>query len=169
MSANQSTRQNAKSQRREQHGCARHGKVTPEYRAWQGMKKRCTDSGCDAFPYYGGRGVKVCEAWVKSFAAFLRDVGERPSPKHTLDRHPNSDGNYEPGNVRWVTMAVQNRNKSNNRNLTHDGVTMCLRDWARRLGIDEATLRKRLRKWNVERALSTKVDPKKRNRRCRTV
>lgn len=75
------------------------------------MKTRCTNSRVKAYARYGGRGIRVCEAWLDSFEAFLRDVGERPAGK-TLDRYPNPDGNYEPGNVRWATPLEQARNKS---------------------------------------------------------
>lgn len=153
----------------ERHGCAKTGHVTAEYQTWASMKRRCLTPTCPEFRYYGGRGITVCEAWVKSFSTFLRDVGPRPSPNHTLDRYPNNDGGYEPGNVRWVEMAAQCRNKSNNRNLTHSGETLCLSDWAGRLGMAESTLRKRVKAWGVERALTTPIATEKRTRKCELI
>ncbi len=84
-------------------------KYQPEYGCWSGMLNRCRYPRNASWKYYGARGITVCERW-KDFAAFLQDVGRRPSPKHSLDRI-NSNGNYEPGNVRWATQSEQNRNR----------------------------------------------------------
>ena len=62
----------------------------------------------DDYERYGGRGITVCERW-QTFENFLKDVGSAPSEKHSIDRI-NSDGNYEPGNVRWATNSEQIRN-----------------------------------------------------------
>jgi hypothetical protein len=90
----------------------RHGQSqTPEYKCWQQIKARCLNENHRAYPDYGGRGVTMAPEWVSDFAAFLEHVGVRPSPRHSLDRWPNNDGNYEPGNVRWATPAEQNNNR----------------------------------------------------------
>lgn len=81
---------------------------------------RCYDPKCPKFSLYGGRGIVMHEAWRVSFAAFLADVGERPSARHSLDRYPNPDGNYEPGNVRWATNLEQRRNRRDQCKLTVD-------------------------------------------------
>jgi hypothetical protein len=70
------------------------------------MIARCTCSTHHNFHNYGGRGIKICARWRNSFAAFLEDMGECPSMKHSVDRIDN-DGNYEPGNCRWATMKEQ--------------------------------------------------------------
>ena len=84
---------------------------TPEYRAWKGMKTRCTNDREKGWKNYGGRGIRVCDRWLNSFEAFLADVGPRPSPQHSIDRFPDNDGNYEPGNVRWATRKQQSENR----------------------------------------------------------
>lgn len=84
----------------------------PEYAVWSGMRQRCNDHGAKNYPWYGGRGVKVCERW-DDFGAFFSDMGPRPTPKHSIDRI-NPFGDYEPSNCEWVTWdrQVQNKRKS---------------------------------------------------------
>ncbi len=81
-----------------------------EYRVWGGMKQRCHNARCVHYSRYGGRGIKVCKRWRDSFQAFLKDVGPRPSMDHSLDRFPDNDGDYKPGNVRWATREEQRAN-----------------------------------------------------------
>jgi hypothetical protein len=83
---------------------------TREYRAWAGMIQRCTNPKNARWADWGGRGISVCDRW-HSFENFYADMGPRPSPDHSLDRYPNNDGNYEPGNVRWATRTEQQLNK----------------------------------------------------------
>jgi len=78
------------------------------YNSWLGMRNRCSNPKNRLYKYYGGRGIVVCERW-NSFDNFLADMGVRPDGL-TLERI-NNDGNYEPNNCKWATMAEQNRNR----------------------------------------------------------
>lgn len=86
-------------------------KLPPEYIAWTSMKNRCTNENCAHYGDYGGRGIEVCGQWMQSYEAFLAHVGRRPGPDYSLDRYPDNDGNYEPGNVRWATRPQQRANR----------------------------------------------------------
>lgn len=89
----------------------KHGKThTHEYVAWMNMKRRCCDENIRQYKDYGGRGISVCNRWLKSFNNFIEDMGEKPSSYHSIDRI-NNDGNYEPGNCRWATKEQQAINK----------------------------------------------------------
>lgn len=118
----------------ETHGEARREEESPEYRTWIALRKRCQRPTAKDAPNYKGRGIGVFPEWLHSFPAFLRDVGRKPSTKHSLDRWPNNNGNYEPGNVRWATREEQGRNKRTNRMLTYKGETMTAVEWSERLG-----------------------------------
>lgn len=89
------------------HGMCKH----PLYDTWNSMIQRCTNPKAMYYEYYGGRGISVCDEWLNSIEAFLEYVGPKPSATHSLDRWPNNDGDYEPGNVRWATPKEQRANQ----------------------------------------------------------
>lgn len=93
--------------------------VTPTYRIWEGMLHRCKHH-----PDYAGRGISLDPAW-RDFRVFLADMGERPSPKLSLDRIDN-DGNYTKANCRWATRSEQNANQRKRRPRTahHNGAKL---------------------------------------------
>jgi hypothetical protein len=79
------------------------------YRTWVGMLQRCTNPRHISYPRYGGRGISVCDEW-RSFERFLADMGEKPSPAHSIDRINNFVG-YSKNNCRWATSKEQAQNK----------------------------------------------------------
>ncbi len=118
-------------------------KKKPEYKSWCSMKGRCCNQKNKAFKDYGGRGIKVCDRWLNSFENFLADMGERPTPKHSIDRI-NNDGNYEPSNCRWATRLQQGRNKRGVKLVTINKETRCITEWIEHLGLNKKDVDKAL-------------------------
>ena len=125
----------------------------PLYGVWKTMKSRCLNPKASSFKNYGGRGITVCMAWQESFETFLKDVGERPTTKHSLERRKNDLG-YQPGNVVWATRMERARNRRNNTLITHNGLTMTLTEWAEKIGMNRSALMSRVKKWGVAQALT---------------
>lgn len=122
-------------------------KRTKEYRTWSGLRNRCNNIKCKKFHRYGGRGIKVCERWEKSYENFLTDMGRAPSPKHSIDRI-NVDGNYEPSNCKWSTAKEQCNNTSKNRIIVYSGDRKTLAEWCRDLNLSYSKTHYRIHKTN---------------------
>lgn len=140
------------------HGIKHGQRDTPEYSVWRSMKKRCQNSNGAGFKDYGGRGIKVCRRWLDAFEWFLLDMGPRPTSSHSLDRYPDLNGDYEPGNCRWATPIEQQSNRRNNRLLEYGGKVQTVAEWSRQLAIKRFVLYQRLDwGWSVERCLTEPV------------
>lgn len=122
------------------HGQNRRSGATSEYNTWNGIKYRCYNPEYKEYHLYGGRGIKMCDQWLNSFENFFTDMGAKPSPKHSIDRYPDVNGNYEPSNCRWATSKEQARFKRNNVWIEYNGVKMVAKDWANYFGITQSSL-----------------------------
>lgn len=122
----------------------KHGKIRSlTYKSWESMKSRCLCKTHKSYSNYGGRGIMVCDSWMR-FENFYADMGERPAGT-SLDRIDNN-GNYEPGNCRWSTHSEQQNNKRTCVWLEHNGDRLNVSQWARKLGINRKTFIVRLKK-----------------------
>jgi hypothetical protein len=127
-----------------------------EYSIWEGMIRRCCKPGSLRYEDYGGRGITVCDEWLK-FENFYRDMGDKPSKTHTLDRKDNN-GNYCKENCRWATRFEQDTNKTVTVRLTFNKETLTLFEWSDRTGLSVDVLRGRKSKgWSVEDMLTTPI------------
>jgi hypothetical protein len=137
------------------------------HNCYRAMLNRCLSPKNDHFVHYGGRGIKVCERWQgpDGYKNLVFDIGERPSPRHTLDRI-NNDGNYEPENVQWALKVQQMRNFRRNVNVTLAGRTQCISAWAEELKLTPASFWLRLNKgWSEERLLEPNHQPYQKEKR----
>lgn len=124
-----------------------HGlRKTTLYSVWRGMLARCYDTNDRYYKNYGLRGIVVCEEWRNDFKAFY-DWAMAHGYKEglSIDRK-DTNGNYEPDNCRFVTMKVQQNNRTNNRLVTYGGRTKTVAEWADETGIPVKTLYNRLSK-----------------------
>lgn len=111
---------------------------------WHGMIDRCENPANKYFKDYGGRGISVCEQW-KDLRIFVADMGDPPDGM-TLDRWPDMNGNYEPGNCRWATAKQQAQNTRRNVMADFNGEHLCLAEIADRIGMKRPTLYSRVYK-----------------------
>lgn len=126
----------------------------PEYRIWKHLRGRCNNPKDSGYHHYGGRGIFVSDAW-NDFRVFLKDMGSRPSPNHSIERKDN-DGPYSGENCFWATRKQQSVNKRSTRRITIGKETLSLMEWCERFGINYGTAFNRLKNgWSAEIAVTT--------------
>lgn len=123
------------------HGATTNKRRTPEYACWLSMRQRCEDPAHDNYQDYGGRGIAVCARW-SDFAAFLEDLGPRPSAAHSIERR-DTNGAYEPENCSWATCVAQQANRRNSVRVLVGGVALTIKEAAVALGKSERTVYRR--------------------------
>lgn len=143
------------------HGFAPAGqKRHPFYKCWIGIRLRCLSKKEVSYPWYGGKGIKVCKRW-RDFRNFHADMFPTWKRGLEIDRI-DSNGNYEPGNCRWATHYQQSRNFSRNRWIEFNGEKLIVCDWSRKIGGARGLVGDRLRLgWSLERALTSPPKTKK--------
>lgn len=148
-------RREASSEKARTHGYSR----TPEYYAWWDMRARCYDERDNQYHNYGARGISVCDRWRSSFANFIADMGPRPAG-YSIERD-DVNGNYEPGNCRWIPRSQQADNRRNTVWLRHEGRLVSLTKASAQAGLKPSVVRDRIFRygWSVGRALSEPVAP----------
>ena len=106
----------------------------PVYKRWNAMMQRCYNSNTVAYKHYGARGIIVCEEWhdIERFIEWAEKSGF--DPNLTIDRI-DVNGNYEPGNCRWITTQEQSYNKTNSVFHTWNGETLTTMQWVKRFDI----------------------------------
>jgi hypothetical protein len=137
------------------HGHAGRSGHSAIYGTWEKMRQRCRNPNNRFFAKYGGRGIDMCDEWYESFAAFYQDMGDKPSPRHSLGRIDN-DGPYSRGNCRWETPLQQTSNRRVTITVEWSGERMTLAEAARRCGQTYALAFDRHVRdgWPLERALT---------------
>lgn len=123
------------------------------YQCWLDMRQRCYNPNSKRYYTHGARGITICDRWLESYDNFLKDMDIKPEG-YSIDRI-NNDGNYEPNNCRWATSKQQASNRRTNNNVTYKGITKNVQEWSKDLGLSHAALSKRLRNWDLEKALTT--------------
>src|SRR5690554_1858227 len=125
----------------------------PLYMTWSNMRQRCRNKNSPTFHRYGGRGIAICERW-DNFDLFVADMGEKPTPAHTLDRE-NNDGPYSPDNCRWATRKEQSRNVERNLIAVVEGKSYLAVELADVAGIAAKSIQKRaIKGLPLERVIS---------------
>lgn len=130
---------------RTKHGHSKRGSPTGKvHNSWSGIKQRCYNPKHSHYHRYGGRGITMFSEWVNDYLAFYNYIGDAPdtNQRWSIDRIDNN-GNYEPDNIRWALPNTQANNKSVNVNLTFNGETKNLEQWAKHLGISSSSLSKK--------------------------
>lgn len=143
------------------HGCSN----TRLYNTWALMIERCERPTNRAYKYYGQRGITVCKEWHDFLEFKAWADATKPNDDYTLDRKDNNKG-YSPDNCRWVDKKTQANNRRSNVEIEYKGETHSLTEWCERIGFDYKRVHNRMYKlgWSFEKAISTPVDKRKRNK-----
>ncbi len=126
------------------HGMAKRDAHAPEYAVWNAMVQRTSNPNNRQYPDYGARGIHIIDKW-KLFSGFIEDMGTRPTPLHSIDRI-NNNLSYSKENCEWSLRVAQNRNKRNNHLLTLNNMSLCVSEWAEKLGCSPSFIANRIKR-----------------------
>lgn len=151
-------------------GCLRLDKIrthnksnTRIYRIWQGIKRRCNNTNCNAYKIYGARGIKICDEWsnINGFDNFYNwSMDNGYSDALTIDRI-DVNGNYEPDNCRWATMEEQGNNRRDTKKYVIDGESHTITEWSKISGISKVNIRWRIKSgWDIKKAVFKPLETK---------
>lgn len=153
--------------RKEKPNGLKHGmRGTRFYNTWRGTKQRCDNKKGTGYNNYGGRGITVCDEWMK-FENFRDDMlpsylehCEKFGEKNTFIDRIDNNGNYCKENCRWATRKEQNNNQKSNKLLTYKGKTQNLSQWSEELNINYHTLYGRIYnyKWSIKKAFEFPIE-----------
>jgi hypothetical protein len=136
-------------------GHTKHGfSRTVEFHIWTNIKYRCNNPKAQHYLNYGGRGIIICQRWQDSFDAFIEDMGNRPTPNHSVERIDNN-GPYSPENCKWATRKEQANNTRTCVIIEFNGEKKTITQWSRVFGVANQTIGQRLKRgWPVDIALT---------------
>lgn len=133
------------------HGLTHH----PLNSIWRGMKKRCTNGKCRQYRYYGGRGISICDDWMRSFQSFYKWAITHGYERGLQIERKDNNGNYSPDNCEWTTRFVQMNNTRKNRFIQYQGRVFTIAQLARHIGLSYGTVWNRVkRNWKIEYVVS---------------
>lgn len=126
------------------------------YNTWRAMKARCYNENNEAYKWYGGRGIVVCDEWKESYINFKQWAQNNGYVDGLTIERIDTNGNYEPNNCCWKTMLEQANNRNSNVDITYNGKTQTLKQWSEQIGIPYQTLQYRIcdAGWSIERSLT---------------
>lgn len=135
-------------------GCTPHTVAEPRsehplYGTWCNIVQRCTNPNNPQYRDYGARGIRMCDEWRADFLQFVADMGEKPTPVHTVERKDNDKG-YGPDNCEWADRTAQNRNTRRNHLVLYNGRLMPLVEACELSGVNYGTAKWRLRNGRTE-------------------
>lgn len=142
------------------HGDTVSGKTTRLYTIWSDIKQRCLNKNNPAYPYYGGRGIRICNEWAEDYSIFrewaYNNGYNDAAGKYecTIDRI-DTNKDYCPDNCRWVSMKIQGNNTRRNHIITFNNESHTISEWADMTGIKYKTIMSRLKlNWSIKDTLT---------------
>jgi len=131
------------------------------YNIWNGMRERCSNPKNTIFEYYGGRGIKVSEQWLR-FVTFMEWALSNGYEENLTIERKDVNGDYCPENCEWISMGKQNLNRRNTLLVEYKGEKKPLKIWCKDLDLGYLRIWKRLNKgWTADEAFEIEYGKRK--------